>query len=152
MNCLKCGRTVAEGELLCPACSGRGHHPAPEATVTAHTYQKAHEPALTDPGAAMERLEKKIGRLRRWMLVFLVACVGLIGFILLQSVAMVKLHTQLKESDSILVEHAANEAQRREELEDTRALLSTVEEDLAKRDMIIAAYEQMTDIPADSLP
>jgi len=152
MNCLKCGRTDAEGELLCPACSGRGVHPEPEAKVPEHTHQKAHEPAATDPNTAAERLEKRIGRIRRWMFVFLVTCLVLIGFILLQLAALSYLRSQLQTAEAALVEKASTIAELQEELDATHELLSDVEEDLAIRDMIIATYEQMTEIPADSLP
>ena len=152
MNCLKCGRTVAAGELLCPACSGRGIHPEPDTKVQEHIHQKAHEPATTDATAVIERLEKKLRRSRRWMMIFLVACMALTGFILLQFMEMGHLYTQLNEMDAQLVEKAVAVSELQAELEDTHEMLSDVEEHLAQRDLIIEAYEQMTEIPADSLP
>lgn len=152
MNCLKCGRTVAEGELLCPACSGRGPHPEPEAKAHVNAHQKTHEPVATDSSTAIERLEKRIKRSRRWTLVFLVICVVLLGFSLLQFVALGYLHNQLDQAQSELSNSISTQEDLQERLDTTHELLSTVEEELVQRNMIIEAFEQMTDISADSLP
>ena len=152
MNCLKCGRTIAAGELLCPACSGRGPQPEPDARIHVHAHHKAHEPAEAESSAVTTRPEKRIRRLRRWATVCLSACLLLLLAVLTLLAMLAHSHAQLLEMQAVQEQSLQELSEIQQELESTRELLNTVEEDLTQRDMVIAAYESATGIAPDSLP
>ena len=151
MNCLKCGRTVADGELLCPVCSGRGSHPEPEVKINVHTHHKS-APVVEDPEVVTTGLEKKIRRTRRWMVAFLVISLLFFGIIAVQFFHVSQVYHQLNSLEDERDSAVASQQESQEELELTRELLNSVEEDLTQKDRIIAAYEEMTGVAADTLP
>ena len=151
MNCLKCGRTVADGELLCPVCSGRGPHPEPEVKINVHTHHKP-APVVEDPEVVTTGLEKKIRRTRRWMVAFLLVSLLFLGIIALQWLHIGQVYHQLNSLEAERNAAVTSQQESQEELELTKELLNTVEEDLTQKDRIIAAYEEMTGVAADTLP
>ena len=65
MNCLKCGRTVADGELLCPACSGQESHPEPEVKIHIHVHHRETPDSAECPVALPQKKKPRRRRPRR---------------------------------------------------------------------------------------
>lgn len=156
MNCLKCGRTVADGELLCPACSGKSPQPEPELESHPHLHTRTatHYKAITAADRPMVSVhaERRAHRLRRWVIVLVLALVLLAAATLLQTLRYSKTSSDLRDALECKQAAEATQQQLQQELDSAQSLINETEEALAQKDDIIAAYEQMTGIEADSLP
>ena len=107
---------------------------------------------MEDPEVVPTGLEKKIRRTRRWMVAFLVISLLFFGIIAVQFFHVSQVYHQLNSLEDERDSAVASQQESQEELELTRELLNSVEEDLTQKDQIIAAYEEMTGVAADTLP
>ena len=156
MNCLKCGRTVADGELLCPACSGKAPQPEPEQDTHPHLHTRTatHYKSITaaDRPTVSVHAERRARRLRRWVIVLVVALVLSAAAAFLQTLRYSQTSSELTDALERTQAAEATQQQLQQELDTAQTLINETEEALAQKDNIIAAFEQMTGIEADSLP
>ena len=149
MNCLKCGRTVADGELLCPACSGQESHPEPEVKIHIHVHHR-ETPDSAECPVALPR--KKKPRLRRWLVVSCVVNVLLVGLFSLQLLRARQLRGDFMQAQSQAQAAEAVAEENRAEVEAAREMLDRAEVDLAQKDAVITAYAEFTGISMEQLP
>ena len=149
MNCLKCGRTVADGELLCPACSGQESHPDPEVKIHIDVHHRETPDSAECPVALPQ---KKKPRLRRWLVVSCVVNLLLVGLFSLQLLRARQLRGDFMQAQSQAQAAEAVAKENRAEAEAAREMLDRAEVDLAQKDAAITAYAEFTGISVEQLP
>lgn len=144
MNCLKCGRTIPDNDLLCPACRSES-----TAAVRRNQLPPRAEPA-GDQGRQKQKpkpevvLRHRVKRLHRILaaalcLILLLGAAGGTLWLLLQ-----QSRTEQQQTQDELQQAQEELADADEALGQTRQLLNDTEEKLAQQSDIIRAFESYT--------
>lgn len=81
MNCLKCGRTVADGELFCHTCNDSDAYVEQESRLHLHAHEKVL-PIVAAPQTSPKR--PNVRRLQRWCVILSVVSVILFALVALR--------------------------------------------------------------------
>ncbi len=142
MNCLKCGRTVAENTLLCADCLRERKAPV------------RREPELTPEQTREQRLaalQKSRRRLRRWLALFIVAALlataALGGAYVYTRRLRRQLATQTSRINSLETVISEQEGQ----LEQTNALNNTLRDSIDRSQEAIDAYQILTGLTPEEV-
>lgn len=142
MNCLKCGRTVPDGILICPEC-----------------LAAAKAPVRTEPEPLQEELQKqKIEkltkcrrRLKRWLAALIVLCV--LGLAVLAGAAyyMMKQHSRLTAQTSRINSLETALEEEHSNLTQAEAANDTLRQSIAEERELIEAYEAYTGLSPEEI-
>lgn len=146
MNCLKCGRTIPDNDLLCPACRKEGA----AAPAVRRNQFPARAEASGEQGRAKPKpkpevvLRHRVRRLHRLLAaalclaLLLAAASGTLWLLLRQSQA------EQRSAQESLQQTQGELSDADEALGQTRQLLNDAEEKLAQQSDIISAFEAYT--------
>ena len=142
MNCLKCGRTVPEGILLCTECLSVKKAPVPaEPEPLQEELQKQK----------IEKLTRSRRKLRRWVAALVVLCI--LGLAVLGAAAYYfnRQNTRITAQTSRINSLETVVGELKGELEQANTTIDALRDSIASEQELIGIYETFTGLTPDEI-
>lgn len=142
MNCLKCGRTVPEGTLLCTECLSAKKAPVRTEPEPLQEELQAQQ---------IEKLSRSRRKLRRWVAALVVLCIlglavlGAAGYYLYRQNSRISAQASRINSLETVVEELKGE------LEQSNATADALRDSIASEQELIGVYESYTGLSPDEI-